>query len=106
MAGEFVRVASVASVPDGSMLPLMVGKDQVLLANVGGRLFAIGATCSHEWAYLGDGWLKPESLELECPLHGGQFSLETGAATAPPADEPVPVYAVKVEGDDIFVAGA
>jgi len=106
MAGDFVRVASLGSVPDGSMLPVMAGKDQVLLANVGGRIFAIGAICSHEWAYLGEGWLKPELLQLECPLHGGQFSLESGAATALPADEPVPVYAVKVEGDDIFVAEA
>jgi nitrite reductase/ring-hydroxylating ferredoxin subunit len=104
MAENFVRVASVSEVPDGEMIPVIAGTEQVLLANVGGRFFAIATICSHEWAYLGEGWLRPETLQIECPLHGGHFDLETGAATVLPADEPVPVYAVKVEGDEVFVA--
>ncbi len=40
---------------------------------------------------------------IECALHGSCFDLRTGAPTNLPATEPVPVYPVRVEGDDVLV---
>jgi len=104
MAENFTRVASVSEVPPGQMIAVIADGNELLLANVGGQYFALSNICSHEWAYLSEGWLKEDSLEVECPLHEGRFDLRTGTVTALPPDEPVPSYEVKVEGDDILVA--
>ena len=41
---------------------------------------------------------------IECWLHGSCFDLRSGKPTGYPATEPVPVYPVKIEGDDVYVA--
>ena len=41
---------------------------------------------------------------VECWLHGSRFDLRTGKPTGLPATEPVPVYPVKIDGDDVLVA--
>ena len=40
---------------------------------------------------------------IECAMHGSCFDLRTGEPTNLPATEPVPVYPVRVEGDDVYV---
>ena len=40
---------------------------------------------------------------IECWKHGSRFSLETGEPDTLPATQPVPVYAVAVEDDQIVV---
>src|SRR5690606_41747545 len=50
------------------------------------------------YTWLSSGELFPEKLEVQCPLHDSKFSFETGDPHQPPADKPVEVYAVKVEG--------
>ena len=39
-----------------------------------------------------------------CPLHYATFDARTGHAMEPPADEPLKVYEVKIEGEDILVS--
>ncbi len=44
-----------------------------------------------------------EGCAIECWLHGSRFDLRTGKPTGLPATEPVPVYPVTVQGDDVLV---
>jgi nitrite reductase/ring-hydroxylating ferredoxin subunit len=45
-----VKVAYVADIPLGSMKAFSVDGKSVLLANVGGKFYGIGAICTHrEW---------------------------------------------------------
>ena len=44
-----------------------------------------------------------EDCEIECWLHGSRFDLRTGKPTGLPATEPVAVYPVTVQGDDVLV---
>lgn len=41
---------------------------------------------------------------MTCQCHGSVFDLSTGEAIGPPATEPVSVYRVRVEDDEIQVA--
>ena len=50
---------------------------------------------------LSDG--EVEGCAIECWLHGSTFDLRTGKPTTLPATEPVPVYPVRVDGDDVLV---
>ena len=38
-----------------------------------------------------------------CPCHGSRFDLRTGKPTGPPATEPVPIYPVQIDGDDVLI---
>jgi 3-phenylpropionate/trans-cinnamate dioxygenase ferredoxin subunit len=44
-----------------------------------------------------------DEREIECWKHGSTFSLVTGEPQSLPATRPVPVYAARVEGNNIVV---
>ena len=98
----FIKVAQVSGLKTGEMMAVTIGDDQVLLTTIEGNFHAIDDVCSHAYACLSDGDIDGE--EVECPLHGGSFNAMTGAPMNPPAEEPLRVFQIKIEGDDIFVA--
>lgn len=66
-----------------------------------GEVHAIGDTCTHGDISLADGFVDGETLE--CWAHGSAFSLRTGKPLNLPAYEPVPVFAVTIDGDDVLI---
>ena len=66
-----------------------------------GEVHAIGDTCSHGQISLSEGFVEGDTLE--CWAHGSAFSLLTGVPQNLPAYEPVPVYNVEIDGDDIYI---
>lgn len=98
---EFVKVAAVSEISPGDMMVVEVGGEQVLLVNVGGNIHACDDVCTHSYASLSEGDL--DGAEVQCPLHGAMFNVTTGAVLTPPADAPLRVFEVRVEGDDVLV---
>lgn len=101
--GDWTRVASPSDVKPGNVIMVTLGDDPIALARVDDELLAIGDICSHEYVLLHDGFVEED--EIECPEHGSKFSLRTGAVRGLPATQPVPVYEVRVEDDDVFLRG-
>lgn len=99
---DFVDVLALSTLPEGSMRSLEVNGHPVLLANDGGEIRAIGAICTHEQEDLADGDLEDHCVV--CAMHFARFSLITGEVLEGPAEEPEPVYDVRVDGDRILVA--
>ena len=97
----FVKVADLGELSPGKMTYVEVGGDQVLLANVGGTIYACDNVCTHAFAPLADGDLDGE--QVECPLHGSVFNVATGEVIGPPAAESLRVFQVRIEGGDILV---
>ena len=84
--------------------PLRVELDGVPIAIVrdsNDEIHAIGDTCTHGEISLSEGFVEGETLE--CWAHGSQFSLRTGIPQNLPAYEPVPVYVVTIDGDDVLI---
>ena len=75
----------------------------VRIARDGRRWYVIGDECSHADYSLSEGDVWEDEREIECPKHGSTFSLETGEPQTLPATQPVPVFAVRVDGDDVIV---
>jgi len=67
-----------------------------------GQVFAINDICSHANGSLSEG--EVDGCSIECWLHGSTFDLPTGKPSGLPATRPVPVYPVKIEGDDVLVS--
>jgi nitrite reductase/ring-hydroxylating ferredoxin subunit len=98
---QLVRVCSQADVPEGGCKAFIIGKRHVAVFRSEGKVFVTSNICSHEHESLADGWL--DGTVIECPRHGAQFSIVSGEALSLPATEPIDVFAVTLEGDDIFV---
>lgn len=99
---DFVRVASLADLPPGTLQAVEVEGRNVCLANADGTVYAFQDNCSHRDYPLHDGAL--EGTRLECGWHGGKFELSSGRAVGLPAIKPIATYDVRIEGDDILVA--
>ncbi len=100
----FQRVCSVADVPeDTNVLGLEVaGEPVAIVRDSDGHLHAVNNVCSHQYVLLSEG--EVEDCAIECWLHGSSFDLRTGKPSSLPATQPVPVYPVKIEGDDVLVS--
>jgi 3-phenylpropionate/trans-cinnamate dioxygenase ferredoxin subunit len=98
---RFEDVGPESEVPEGSMKGFDVAGERVLVARVAGRLHAVGGLCTHQIAHLEDGAL--EGARVSCPRHGACFDLETGEPLSPPAEMPLPVYAVRTAAGRILV---
>jgi len=84
--------------------PLRVEIDGVAISIVkdaDDQIHAIGDRCTHGDISLSEGFV--EGKTLECWAHGSAFSLETGHPLNLPAYEPVPVFAVEIDGDDVLI---
>jgi len=98
---SFTRACSLADVAPGSSLATTVDGTDVAVVRSGDDLYAIADECSHAAIALSEG--EVEGCEIECWLHGSRFDLRTGKPTGPPATEPVAIYPVRVDGDDVLV---
>ena len=101
MPEEFVRVASISEIPADKMKTVQYKSQQICLANIKGKYYAIKNTCTHRGGPLAQG--KLEDHIVECPWHGSRFDLTTGEVKRGPAQTPEPVYEVKVEGTSILI---
>ena len=113
--GSYVKASSVSEFQDGSMKKVSAGGKDILVARVGGSFYAVGNRCPHMSGDLSAGTL--EGSIVTCPRHGSQFDVKTGEnkrwmkgsgiasaiGKALKSPQSLPVYKVKVEGDDINI---
>lgn len=90
-------VAAHADLVPGVPLRVVVEDVPVMVLRLGDDVYALADTCSHEEASLAEGDVYEDDLEIECPLHGSTFDLETGKALCLPATAPVAVYDATVD---------
>jgi nitrite reductase/ring-hydroxylating ferredoxin subunit len=98
---DFTRVLKTSEVSPGEMKLVDVAGTDVVVANVDGKFCAFGNICPHEGGPLVEGEL--EGNVVICPWHFTQFDVVTGEVIDGVTDEPIPVYAVRVEGDEVRV---
>jgi 3-phenylpropionate/trans-cinnamate dioxygenase ferredoxin subunit len=78
-----------------------VGDDLVLVTNLAGTFHATQGICSHQYFELDKGFLTGDSVT--CALHLSRFSLADGEPLDPPAELPLAVYPVVVEGGRVTI---
>lgn len=98
---KYLKVAEKKDIAEGKMIGFSIAGSPVLLANVGGRYYAMDSICPHAHAPLEDGSL--EGTTVKCPWHGSIFDLETGMCNSGPAVIDKKVYSVKVEEGAIYI---
>jgi 3-phenylpropionate/trans-cinnamate dioxygenase ferredoxin subunit len=97
----WLEVARAEEIPAGQCKAIIVDDRALAIVNLGGNYYAIDNVCTHEYAELCDGMILGD--RIQCPLHGAQFNIRTGAVEAPPAYEPLRTYAVRVTDGKVLV---
>jgi 3-phenylpropionate/trans-cinnamate dioxygenase ferredoxin subunit len=100
---ETVRLCGRDDLEPGTARRFVVRDQTVALVRVNDEFFAVGDRCSHEDYSLSEGEVLEDECEIECWKHGSTFDLRTGEPCSLPATKPVPVFAVKVDGEDVMV---
>ncbi|HYD53914.1 MAG TPA: non-heme iron oxygenase ferredoxin subunit [Gemmatimonadaceae bacterium] len=99
----FVPVATLADLPPGALLAVRhVDGTPICLFNHDGQIGAVLDCCTHNDFRMSEGFLHADGT-IECAWHGGRFDCATGAARRAPAFDPLPVYEVRVEGEQVLV---
>jgi 3-phenylpropionate/trans-cinnamate dioxygenase ferredoxin subunit len=101
MSRDYVRLIKASELAADSLRVVEIGSERICLANVGGKMYAIGDTCTHEECSLSEGLL--EGKIVECLCHGSQFDVTTGNVVRGPATEEEPAYDVKVQNDEVYI---
>ena len=98
---SFTRACALADLEDGKPLAVTVDEVDIAVVRDEDDVYAIRDRCSHAEIPLSEG--DVDGCLIECWLHGSSFDLRTGEPTSLPAFEPVAVYPVRIEGDDVLV---
>jgi Rieske Fe-S protein len=97
----WVAVANTADLPVGKGAVYSVNNKPVLVVHTQDGYDAVSATCTHLGCIVY--WSEDKSV-IACPCHAAFFTTN-GDVISGPAPAPLPVYQVKVEGDQIYVEG-
>ncbi|MGW9112360.1 non-heme iron oxygenase ferredoxin subunit [Microbacterium sp. NPDC055683] len=96
------RVCALSDLEQDTALRVVVdGVAIAVVRDADDEVHAIGDVCTHGDISLSEGFVEGDSLE--CWAHGSAFSLRTGKPLNLPAYEPVPVYVVEIDGDDVLI---
>jgi 3-phenylpropionate/trans-cinnamate dioxygenase ferredoxin subunit len=100
----WVRVCGRGDVPEGEARRFLLDGRLVAIANLGDEGFrAVDAICSHAKYFLDEGEVDVDMETIECPKHGSTFDLNSGKPRTLPATQPVDVFPLRVEDDDVMI---
>jgi len=102
--GRFVSVAKAGDLAENSLLAVEGQGLSILLVRVGGRVYALENTCSHQGLPMENGEL--DGCLLTCPHHSVSYHVASGAV----CDDrgflglpPLRTFPVRVEGGSVEV---
>ena len=100
---DLAKGIALESLAEGGIVQGHVGDDAVVVARVGGEVFALDAGCTHYGVMLGGGIV--EGHTIRCPAHHSRFDLRTGEAVAAPALRPTGCWNVELRDGKAYVTG-
>ena len=97
----WVTAVVAGDLPEGDAMRFEHNGRCIAVFNSDGRFYATAGVCSHEHAFMSEGYL--DGHVIECPLHQALFDIRTGAVLSPPATEPLRVFATRVVDGQVQV---
>ena len=91
-------LAATSAIPVGSGT-VFSGPKVVVTQPTAGEFKAFSAVCTHMGCIVS----QVSNGTIDCPCHGSQYNMTTGAVVAGPAPSPLPAKQIKVSGDSIFL---
>ena len=102
MAG-YTNVAKLSDFREGKIRRYFVDNKEIGGVLWRERFHAFSNRCAHQDFQLHFGYVEGD--RLNCPIHYAVFDLESGRALGGPLDiADLPVYSIRVEGEDVRVS--
>ena len=101
---DFVRVGSLAEIPEGEMRAFDLPSGRIAVAHVEARMFAFADECTHAGCALSDGDFDDRAATVTCACHGSVFDVENGEPVEGPAQDPVAVHRARLVDGWVEVA--
>jgi 3-phenylpropionate/trans-cinnamate dioxygenase ferredoxin subunit len=98
---EYTNVGKTSDFPEGRPRPFMLGDEKVAVVQSEGRFYAFSNECTHVGAELISGYVFAN--QIVCWLHNSVFDMESGDKLDGPAFDPLTIYDVRIEGEDVLV---
>lgn len=89
---EFVRVGSLAEIPEGELRAYDMRGARACVANVGGNVVAFSDECTHAGCSLAEEGEIVDDDTIECVCHGSRFDMHSGEPVKGPAVDRLSVY--------------
>jgi len=96
-AGNALVATSKIPVGGGEVLS---GPQIVVTQPTAGEFKAFSAVCTHMGCIVN----QVSNGTIDCPCHGSQYNISTGAVVGGPAPKPLPEKQIKVSGGSVFLA--
>lgn len=97
----WVPACSVDGVEEDDVIPFAHNGIDYAIYRSADEYYASAGHCTHEQELLCDGLVMDGVIE--CPKHNGRFDVATGKALGAPAIVDLRTYAVKVDGDLVYL---
>jgi nitrite reductase/ring-hydroxylating ferredoxin subunit len=96
----YIKLCKTGDVPPGQVKGFFKEGKSVAVANINGKFYAFEDVCPHMSQKISNGnW---ENNMISCPGHGFKFDMTTGKPDTT-ANDPLKMYEVKVDGDEVHV---
>jgi len=99
---ELIPVGGADEVGDGSVIAFEVHGAEIAVARSAGKLYAFSDICTHRRCNLSMGG-EIDGDEITCECHGSTFNMGTGEVIEGPATEPIEVYPVSEQDQQILI---
>jgi nitrite reductase/ring-hydroxylating ferredoxin subunit/uncharacterized membrane protein len=99
--GDAVDAGAAGELQVNQMKLLRIGSRRITLAHTENGYAAFDDRCTHKGGPLSDGSIACGTVQ--CPWHGSQFDVETGAAKAGPAEEAIRTYKVTLRDGRVWL---
>jgi nitrite reductase/ring-hydroxylating ferredoxin subunit/uncharacterized membrane protein len=96
-----VRVGAVDELKANQMKLLRFGDRRIVLARTEDGYVAFEDRCTHRGGSLAGGTMS--CATVQCPWHGSQFDVRSGAVKAGPATEHIRTYTIETSGRDVVL---
>jgi Rieske Fe-S protein len=97
-AAQGSALATTSEIPVGSG-KIFTSEKVVVTQPNSGDFKAFSAVCTHMGCIVG----TISNGTIDCPCHGSQYSISTGAVVGGPAPSPLPAQVIKLTGSNIFL---
>lgn len=95
------KVAETPALDGKDVIAVEIEGREIAIYRLNGEYFATANICTHQFAFMSEGYVMGDCIE--CPLHQALFDIRSGGVVEGPAEQPLEVYPVKVDGDTILI---
>jgi 3-phenylpropionate/trans-cinnamate dioxygenase ferredoxin subunit len=101
---EFIRVASLAEIPEGELRGFELPNGRIGVAHFENEVFAFGDECPSGGCPLSDGFLDDMDELIVCASDESAFDIRSGEPVRGPAVDRVPVFPARIVDEWVEVA--